>query len=724
MFKSASIRRRLLAITLFFMLPIAVLCALWAWQEQRRAATLDSALAGLDQAEALWDAYVKVAEGRNGAVTVAPEIAAGDADAAKRFTTADGPKTRRLGAGERLFLSIGRNSGLARPEDPNADFMAQVALTTIPTLINRTQNFATQAARLKAQEQFNAFDRMGFLVAAGQYKAVADRLGAATGRQLQTLSENAVAALKPAADALRRSNVALQRAGGSIAVSVNSSTNLASVDLSDFNSALADVTRASQDLWREMATFLRNDLEARAQALRLSVAAGAFLALASTALALFLAARLGAAVLREISALESGVRRLADESVDQDLDLGRVSGELSAIAAAVEHLRTRTADRIQSAIAEREAREAAERAEMIDRLQRSIGTVVEAAVEGDFNARAQDQFEDETLSRLAQGVNRLVGSVDASLTDTSRVLSAMAKADLTQHLEGERAGAFAGLQRDVNAVIGSLIGMVDRMRSASLALKDATAHIMRGARDLSDRTAQQKDEIKRSAASLENLMSDVRETAKSAQSAREEVANARNEATHGAEVMAKATASMERIRASSGRISEVIKLIDDIAFQTNLLALNASVEAARAGGEAGKSFAVVAQEVRSLATSAGSASGDVKKMIDDSLSDIEEGAQSVEAANEALTGITKSVGEAADEMAGIADRSGSQSQALTEITSYVRDLDQIASQNAALVDDTTAAIEKTGEQARRLDEIVSTFQVVTDGAAAQDASAA
>ena len=213
---------------------------------------------------------------------------------------------------------------------------------------------------------------------------------------------------------------------------------------------------------------------------------------------------------------------------------------------------------------------------------------------------------------------------------------------------------------------------------------------------------------------MEQLATTVMESAKRAGSAASQAKYASQTAEEGGEVMTEANHAMERISASSAKISNIIGMIDDIAFQTNLLALNASVEAARAG-EAGKGFAVVAIEVRRLAQSSAEASSDVKALIEQSGVEVAGGAKLVAQASEKLSAILDAVRINATEMDVIAKDSREQAGSIEEVNVAVRQMDEMTQHNAALVEETNAAIEQTETQASELDHIVAVFTVAETG---------
>ncbi|MCD7058734.1 methyl-accepting chemotaxis protein [Pelagibacterium xiamenense] len=289
-------------------------------------------------------------------------------------------------------------------------------------------------------------------------------------------------------------------------------------------------------------------------------------------------------------------------------------------------------------------------------------------------------------------------------------LGRMAEGDLGGRIETAFTGDYETLRQAFNASLDQMAQTVSRIKAASGGLRTATDEILSGANDLSERTTRQAATIEETSASMEQLATTVGENAKKAQDALEKTRDASRLAEIGGGVMAEANAAMDKITSSSARVSDIIGMIDDIAFQTNLLALNASVEAARAG-EAGKGFAVVAVEVRRLAQSAAEASSEVKALIEESASEVDGGSKLVARATQTLKAIREAVSENAELMGGISEASEEQSAAINQVGEAVRQLDEMTQHNAALVEETNAAIEQSQAQAAELDGVVSTFRL-------------
>jgi len=307
-------------------------------------------------------------------------------------------------------------------------------------------------------------------------------------------------------------------------------------------------------------------------------------------------------------------------------------------------------------------------------------------------------------------VKSVLAGMDAAAQELGVVLEAFAQGDLTRRVEGDYQGAFSKLKQDTNAVGDKLTEIVGQLRETSGGLKVATGEILAGANDLSERTTRQAATIEETSAAMEQLSSTVIDNAKKAEAATAKTQSASQLASEGGEVMGQATLAMEKITSSSSKISNIIGMIDDIAFQTNLLALNASVEAARAG-EAGKGFAVVAVEVRRLAQSAAEASSEVKVLIEQSANEVSGGSKLVASAADKLEAMLQAVQENSQLMGAISSASREQASAIAEVGSAVRQMDEMTQHNAALVEQTNAAIEQTEAQASDLDRIVEVFRL-------------
>ncbi|MGB3337038.1 MAG: methyl-accepting chemotaxis protein [Devosia sp.] len=308
------------------------------------------------------------------------------------------------------------------------------------------------------------------------------------------------------------------------------------------------------------------------------------------------------------------------------------------------------------------------------------------------------QFATDVTAR-----RQAVATIDAGLKQ-------LAEGNLTGTIDTPFQAEFEGLRHALNGTVTRFSEVVGQLRATSRSIKSATGEILSGANDLSERTTRQAATIEETSAAMEALAGTVAANAKMAKDAASKAGAVSHSAAESGTVMSKANEAMARITSSSAKISNIIGMIDDIAFQTNLLALNASVEAARAG-DAGKGFAVVAVEVRRLAQSAASASADVKALVEQSASEVNGGSQLVSDAATRLGEMAEAVRQNSALVEAIARASGDQAVAIDEVTMAVRTLDEMTQHNAALVEQTNAAIEQTEAQAQTLDQIVDIFVI-------------
>ena len=427
----------------------------------------------------------------------------------------------------------------------------------------------------------------------------------------------------------------------------------------------------------------------------------------------FLASRL---ITRPIPKLAATMDVVAQGNYEVDVPYTDKGNEVGAMARAVEVFRENglRVSQMTEAEAARIVADEEKRRLMMTELQAAFGEVVDAAVSGDFTKRVHAEFPDAELNSLAGSVNNLVETFDRSVAEVGEVLGAMANTDLTRRMTGQYEGAFAKLKSDINAVGEKLTEVVLQLRRTSGSLKSATGEILSGANDLSERTTKQAATIEETSAAMEQLASTVLSNAERAKQASASASQVTRTAEEGGQVMDAANEAMERITASSAKISNIIGMIDDIAFQTNLLALNASVEAARAG-DAGKGFAVVAVEVRRLAQSAASASSDVKALIEQSSGEVTTGSKLVGEAAGKLASMLEAIRENTQSLEAIARDSAEQATSIEEVTAAVRTMDEMTQHNAALVEETNAAIEQTEAQATELDRIVEIFAIDQGG---------
>ncbi len=342
-------------------------------------------------------------------------------------------------------------------------------------------------------------------------------------------------------------------------------------------------------------------------------------------------------------------------------------------------------------------------------IEKEVAGLVEAAADGDFTQRLTEEGKDGFMLELSKGMNQVVETVDRGLVETVSVMAALAEGRLTKRMEGNYQGAFLKLKEDANRMADQISSIATNIFGSTTTIRGATEEIASGAQDLSARTEQQASALEETAASMEELSATVRQNADNAQQGNHMAVAARDSATNGGEIVTSAVTAMGRIENSSKRITEIVGIIEEIAFQTNLLALNAAVEAARAG-EAGKGFAVVASEVRALAQRSSQASKDIKELIVNSDNQVREGVDLVNKTGGALEEIVTSIKKVADIVGDIAAASQEQASGIDQVNAAVTNMDEMTQQNAALVEETTAALHSAQQQVGDLQQLVSFFK--------------
>ncbi|HYQ23183.1 methyl-accepting chemotaxis protein [Stenotrophomonas sp.] len=355
--------------------------------------------------------------------------------------------------------------------------------------------------------------------------------------------------------------------------------------------------------------------------------------------------------------------------------------------------------------------------EALDAVKRNLGAIngeirrlAGAAAAGDFSQRGDSARFEHDFRAMVDGLNQLMQGTEQNLGEVSTMLRAIADGRLGARMHGDFQGVFARIAGDANTTAAQLATIVTDIKHTSGSIHAAAAEIAAGNNDLSRRTEQQAANLEETAASMEELTSTVRQNAEHARQANQLAIGAHSVASEGGEVVGQVVATMDAIETSSRQIAAIISVIDGIAFQTNILALNAAVEAARAG-EQGRGFAVVASEVRTLAQRSAAAAKEIKTLIEASVEQVGHGAQRVRQAGDTMAEIVASVQRVTDIMAEISAASQEQSAGIEQVSQTVIQMDGTTQQNAALVEEASAAARSLEQQADRLIEAVDVFDL-------------
>lgn len=350
------------------------------------------------------------------------------------------------------------------------------------------------------------------------------------------------------------------------------------------------------------------------------------------------------------------------------------------------------------------------RKEAEEQLATRVEALARSVCKGELSGRIESTTSSGARAVMERSLNQMMENLESILGSFSQGLNALSENNISQKLERPFEGVFETLRQDYNRSVQSLSSVVHSIRESATTVSTGNAEMQNGTADLGRRVETQ-------AAAVEQLMSTIHSITKQMTSASEEVmrtrelsSSASQRAKKGEEVLNSTVVAMTEISKASNKIAEIIAVIDSIAFQTNLLALNAAVEAARAG-EQGRGFAVVASEVRNLAQRSSASASQIKQLIGDSVSKVQAGSELVTQTSTALTDLIKIVDQTEKRMININELSNQQRNSVHEIEQCIKQIDDVTQQNAALVEESTAASEQLSKESMRLKKLVGTFRL-------------
>jgi len=342
-----------------------------------------------------------------------------------------------------------------------------------------------------------------------------------------------------------------------------------------------------------------------------------------------------------------------------------------------------------------------------------IVAVMDKMKAGKFQHRVDVEAQGDLL-RLKDGVNDSMNALENAMKDITRIVVAQSNGDLTHKITETYHGELRILKEAVNTTADKLIEVVSQAVMAASIVRTAAEEVSQGSTSLSQRVQEQAAALEQTSATMDQMNAAVQNTTENAQQTAKVAQDVQLKVNDGAKVMQQTIVAMSAIQQSSHKIADIVSLIDGIAFQTNLLALNAAVEAARAGDH-GRGFAVVAGEVRALAQKSAEAAKDIKTLIDESVTRIDEGTRLATQSGDVLAEINQSIDGVAEMVNQIAKASAEQSEGIGQVHNAIAQIDGVTQQNAALVEETSAASESLSEQATDLSHNMAFFKTGQDG---------
>ena len=712
-----SMSKRLALIAAIFLIPSLAQLVLFANQKIEEKAVFENEVRGAELAQSVWAKMTDSAD-----VQLSDQVAEraqqlGVASELSEFKNAK-PGSDRVRKGLTLLDQIASKSGMAVAASPDSYYAQDVFIQRLGGVEQALSDLKETVASSSVAE-----DRTDFAMSYAMLRRTANKLSSSLSKLRSNISSGALADL---GDSDQKLLAKLDEIASKLKAADYQRSSIGDLtsSLASANAMISEITIKVGSLFERLAS---EDVSDANRSLYLTVG----LLIAATILSLVMVALISKGISSRLSDLIRTMDQLSHNELSVSIphlsdrnENGLIAGALSHFKKAMVENKEMTDSAVEAAKQQQEMNNhyAVEHERFMD----AFTSAAERISNGDFTHRITEKVIPEYEAIINQ-MNLMMGQLAAAqaakleaenqintvVASLGTSLSELAEGNLETTVYAEFAPEFAKLKTDFNSAASQLKSTIELVKKGAASIRLGTGEISQASDDLSRRTENQAASLEETAAAVKEITDTVNKTARGATHARETVSIAKADAEKGGEVVRKAIAAMNGIENSSKQISQIIGVIDEIAFQTNLLALNAGVEAARAG-DAGRGFAVVASEVRALAQRSAEAAKEIKGLISASTGQVAQGVQLVGETGSALTRIVNQVAEINTIVTDIATSANEQAHGLEQVNTAVNEMDQVTQQNAAMVEEATAATQTLALQTEELVRLVTRFKTGDD----------
>ncbi|MFT3732412.1 MAG: methyl-accepting chemotaxis protein [Hyphomicrobium sp.] len=712
---------RLALIAALFLVPSLVQLYLYADHQLEQIHVVDREIAGAKMVSELW------AKMPNGASEVSNSNGASLSDGMNALgldanvAAFDNAKSagERVRKGLELLDRVADQTGMATDASSDSYYAQDILVQRLggvkQAVIDLGQSLASSSAADTANlaMDYAVLRRTSAKLGTALNKLMGADISGEIKRKLGDLNTQLMSKLDDIASKLKAAGYQRAALGADMDVSIGEANSLIGM-------AAAEVDGVFQQL-----------AEAHADAARRSLYLTMGLLIAATILAIVMVALISKGISLRLSDLVRAMDQLSRKDLSVEIPFmndqnenGQMAHALARFKEALVENKSMTDAAVDAAKQQEE--QSAYYAREHEHFMDAFTSAAERIASGDFEHRITEKVTPEYEAIVSQ-MNLMMGQLESAQTGKIEAekqinlvvdalgvaLSELAEGNLQASVEVDFAPDFEKLKRDFNLASSQLRSTIELVKKGAASIRLGTEEISQASDDLSRRTENQAASLEETAAAVKEITDTVNKTAHGATHARETVSVAKADAEKSGEIVRKAIAAMSGIETSSKQISQIIGVIDEIAFQTNLLALNAGVEAARAG-DAGRGFAVVASEVRALAQRSAEAAKEIKGLISASTGQVAQGVQLVGETGLALTRIVSQVAEINTIVTDIAASANEQAHGLEQVNTAVNEMDQVTQQNAAMVEEATAATQTLAQQTGELVRLVTRFRTGDD----------